>query len=115
MDNKRRPTILANGTLLNVMCQPEWEGGLERMDTYTCMAESLGCLPENGAILLIGYAPIQNALVLKKKGGGEAMWSWIQLEFSLLREVRKKKRQISYGITYMWNLKYDTNESIKQK
>ena len=94
MDNKRRPTILAHGTLLNVMCQPEWEGGLERMDTYTCTAESLGCLPENGTILLTGYAPIQNALVLKKKKEKKekAMWSWIQLEFSLLREVRKKKK-----------------------
>ena len=28
----------------------------------------------------------------------------------LLSEVRQ--RQISYGITYMWNLKYDTNDLI---
>jgi len=33
------------------------------------------------------------------------------------KEKRKKKegereRQIPYDITYMWNLKYDTNESI---
>ena len=71
MDNKRRLTILAHGTLLNVMCQPEWEGGLGRMDTHTCMAESLGCSAENGIILLIGYAPIQNAFVFKKKKKGK--------------------------------------------
>ena len=28
----------------------------------------------------------------------------------LLSEVRQ--RQISYGITYMWNLNYDTNDLI---
>ena len=37
------------------------------MDTYTCMAESLGCSPETGTTLLIGYAPIQNAFGVKKK------------------------------------------------
>ena len=26
--------------------------------------------------------------------------------------LRKEKRQIPYDITYMWNLKYDTNERI---
>ena len=26
-----------------------------------------------------------------------------------------KKRQIPYDITYMWNLKYDTDEPTKQK
>ena len=32
---------IAQGTLLNLMWQPEWEGSLGRIDTYTCMAESL--------------------------------------------------------------------------
>jgi len=36
--------------------------------------------------------------------------TWIDLEVIILREVRQ--RQISYNITYMWNLKYDTNELI---
>ena len=31
----------AQGTLLNVKWQPGWEGSLGRMDTCTCMAESL--------------------------------------------------------------------------
>ena len=33
--------------------------------------------------------------------------TWMDLEIIILSEVRKK---ILYDITYMWNLKYDTNE-----
>ena len=29
--------------------------------------------------------------------------------------VNKSERQISHDITYMWNLKYDTNEPIYEK
>ena len=36
--------------------------------------------------------------------------TWMDLETIILREVRE--RQISYDITYMCNLKYDTNELI---
>ena len=32
---------------------------------------------------------------------------WMDLEIIILSE-----RQKSYGITYIWNLKYDTNELI---
>ena len=35
---------------------------------------------------------------------------WIQLETTTPSEVRE--RQLPYDITHMWNLKYDTNESI---
>ena len=35
---------------------------------------------------------------------------WMDLEIIILSEVRK--RQISYDITYVWNLEYDTNELI---
>ena len=38
--------------------------------------------------------------------------TWIQLEIIILSEVSQRERQISYDITYMWNLKYDTNEPI---
>ena len=34
----------------------------------------------------------------------------MDLEIIILSEVNQ--RQISYGITYMWNLKNDTNELI---
>ena len=30
---------------------------------------------------------------------------WLDLEIIILNEVSQKKRQISYDITYMWNLK----------
>ena len=38
----------------------------------------------------------------------------MDLEIIILNEVSQKKtdRQIPYDITYMWNLKYDTNELI---
>ena len=36
--------------------------------------------------------------------------TWMQLEISKLSQ--KRERQIPYDITYMWNLKYDTNEPI---
>ena len=37
--------------------------------------------------------------------------TWMDLEIIILSEV-KTERQISYDITYMWNLKKDTNELI---
>ena len=37
--------------------------------------------------------------------------TWMYLEIIILSEVNTEK-QISCDITYMWNLKYDTNELI---
>ena len=37
---------------------------------------------------------------------------WMELEIIMLSEVR---RQLSYDITYMWNLKHTTNECIESK
>ena len=37
--------------------------------------------------------------------------TWIDLEIIILSEV-KSERQIPHDITYIWNLKYDTNELI---
>ena len=36
---------------------------------------------------------------------------WMDLEIIVLSKS-ERERQIPYGITYMWNLKYDTNEHI---
>ena len=36
----------------------------------------------------------------------------MQLKINILSEVSQKEKDIPYDITYMWNLKYDTNESI---
>ena len=38
--------------------------------------------------------------------------TWMDLEIIILSEVSQTERQISYTISYMWNLKYDTNELI---
>ena len=35
--------------------------------------------------------------------------TWIDLEIIILRKV-SQKRQTSYGVTCMWNLKYSTNQ-----
>ena len=36
----------------------------------------------------------------------------VDLEIIILSEVSQRERQTPYDITYMWNLKYDTNELI---
>ena len=38
--------------------------------------------------------------------------TWMGLEIIVLSEVSQTERQMSYDITYMWNLKNDTNELI---
>ena len=38
--------------------------------------------------------------------------AWMELEIITLSEVSQTERQISYDISYVWNLKYDTNELI---
>jgi len=38
--------------------------------------------------------------------------TWIDLEIIIVSETSHTKRQILHDITYMWNLKYNTNELI---
>ena len=38
---------------------------------------------------------------------------WMDLEILILSKSEREK-QIPYDITYMWNLKYDTNELIQE-
>ena len=54
-----RTYYIAHGTLLNVTCQPDWEGALGRIDICVCMAESLHCSPETTTASSISYAPTQ--------------------------------------------------------
>ena len=50
------------------MCQPGWKQGLgENGDTCICMAESVGCSSGTITTLLVGYTPIQNKKLKKKK------------------------------------------------
>ena len=56
------------------MWQPGWETVWERMDTGMCMAESLCGPPETITTLLIGYTPIQNKM-LKKKRKKNVIWA----------------------------------------
>ena len=38
--------------------------------------------------------------------------TWMDLEMIILNKVNEKETKIPYDITYMWNLKYDTNELL---
>ena len=38
--------------------------------------------------------------------------TWMDLEIIILPEVSQKEKDIPHDTTYMWNLKYDTNELI---
>ena len=38
--------------------------------------------------------------------------TWMDLEFIILNDISKREIQIPYYITYMWNLKYNTNKHI---
>ena len=39
--------------------------------------------------------------------------TWMVLEITILSEVSQtEKKQVSYDIAYMWNVKYNTNELI---
>ena len=41
---------------------------------------------------------------------------WMEIEILMLSEVSERERQIPYDITYMWSLKYGTNDlSMKEK
>ena len=49
---------------------------------------------------------------IKKNNTMPFVSTWMQLEIITLSEVSQRERQISRDITYVWNLKYDTNEPI---
>ena len=38
--------------------------------------------------------------------------TWMQLEILILSEVSQKEKEKHHDITYMWNLKYGTDEPI---
>ena len=60
--------------------------------------------------------PIFSGILLLSHKKNEIMplaVTWMDLEIIILSEVsQKEKDKLPYDITYMWNLKYDTNELI---
>ena len=57
---------------------------------------------------------IYNGILLSHKEN-EIMPSastWMQLEIITISEVGQKEKDKYHVITYMWNLKYDTNEPV---
>jgi len=63
----KRTYDIAHGTLLNVVCQPGWEGCLRENEYMYVDGESLPHSLEATTTLLITYIPIQN----KKKFFGK--------------------------------------------
>ena len=58
-------------------------------------------------------ADTHNGMLLSlKKELKSAICSNIDVPRDYRTKLSKSERQISYDITYMWNLKYDTNELI---
>ena len=78
MDNKTYH--IAHGTLLNVMCQPGWEGVWRTMDTCICMAEPFCHSPDITTKLLIVYTPPKKCL---------KFWG----EISRRKKKKKKKKK----------------------
>ena len=56
---------IAHGILLNVMCQPGWEGSLWESGYTYVQTESHHCSPETLTTLLIGYTSMPNTKFLK--------------------------------------------------
>ena len=56
---------------------------------------------------------VRHKKFFKKNGILPFAAAWMGLEIIILSEVKsERERQIPYDTTYMWNLKYDTNELI---
>ena len=70
----KKTYYIAQGTLLNVPCQPGWKRGLGRMEIHVHVWLSLRCSSET-ITLLIGYTPIQNKKLQKRKGWLCRSWS----------------------------------------
>ena len=50
---------------------------------------------------------------IKRNEIGSFVETWMNLENIILSKVKsERERQIPYDITYVWNLKHDTNELI---
>ena len=55
---------------------------------------------------------IYNGILLrhKKKEIMPFAATWMQLEIITVSEISQKEKKIPYDISYMWNLKYGTND-----
>ena len=73
--------------------------------------ETSKCSLTNEWIKMMYLYKIAYHLVMKKNGRPFAA-TWMQLEIIILWSNSERERQIYYDITYMWNLKYDTNKPV---
>ena len=59
---------------------------------------------------------LEDYSVIKKKERMPFAATWMQPEIIIPSELsQRKKDKCQYDITFMWHLKYGTNESMKQK
>ena len=75
--------------------------------------KQLKCPSTDEWIKKMWYAYTMEYYSAKKRNEiGSFVETWMDLETVILSEVRKRKTSTIYHITYMWNLKYGTNEPI---
>ena len=60
MENQQGPTVLHRELSSILAGSLDGRGVWRKMDTCTCVTESLCCLPKMITIVLISYTPIQN-------------------------------------------------------
>ena len=51
-------------------------------------------------------------LAIKKNAVMSFSATWMNLEIIILNEVNQKEKDKPYNFTFIWNLKYDTNQHI---
>ena len=80
--------LYKQGTLLNVLWQPGWEGSLGRKDTGIWMAESLHCSPEAIATLAMHQYTTKSLKVTKQNTKGVTLsLSWTMPSFETLMKT----------------------------
>ena len=94
--------------LCSVLCgRVDGRGLWGRMDTYTCMAESLCCLSETITRLLIGCTPIQHKKVFKRQQKPSMWYYWVYFLlwiWSLGWEDPVEKAMAPHSSTLSWEI-----------
>ena len=110
MDNKTYH--IAHGTLLNVMCQPGWEGVWRTRDTCICMAEPFCHSPDITTKLLIVYTPPKKCLkfwgeISRRKKKKEEEEETLQLHwFAFTPTMSVPFHHILINICHLWSFSW---------
>ena len=87
--NQQGPThFIAQGTLLNIMWQPRWEGSLGE-NGYMYMYGWVPCCSPKTITLLISYTPIQNKKFKRKNVPCSHSWKCTEMISSFMHSLSK--------------------------